>query len=197
MRKTNSPLSLWDYCCNFVARIKNLTANNYYAAHGRTPMEILTGDTPDISEYMSFQWYQPVWYLDGDSFPNDKKKLGHWLGVSHRVGQAMCFWILTENVTIISRTSVQAVTRDELNSTVICDNYMIWIRGLKAKLEIAYQILTYLCQLTNDTPLTKMMKNVMKHIKRSWRRKRMIIYLTLTMTNYCLPKYLYHLMTII
>jgi hypothetical protein len=104
-----------------VARIKNLTANNYYAAHGRTPMEILTGDTPDISEYMSFQWYQLVWYLNGDSFPNDKKKLGHWLGVSHRVGQAMCFWILTENVTIISRTSVQAVTRDELNSTVICD----------------------------------------------------------------------------
>jgi hypothetical protein len=84
-------------------------------------MEILTGDTPDISEYMAFQWYQPVWYLDGASFPNDKKKLGRWLGVSHRVGQAMCFWVLTDNVTVISRTSVQAVTRDELNTTVICD----------------------------------------------------------------------------
>lgn len=110
-----------DYCCSLVARIKNLTANNYHAAHGRTPMEILTGDTPDISEYMAFQWYQPVWYLDGASFPNDKKKLGRWLGVSHRVGQAMCFWILTDNVTVISRTSVQAVTRDELNTTMICD----------------------------------------------------------------------------
>ncbi len=87
MRKTNSPLSLWDYCCNLVARIKNLAANN----------------------------------LDGASFPNDKKKLGRWLGVSHRVGQAMCFWILTENVTVISRISVQAVSHDELNTTVIRD----------------------------------------------------------------------------
>ena len=33
----------------------------------------------------------------------------------------MCFWILTDNVTVISRTSVQAVTRDELNTTVIHD----------------------------------------------------------------------------
>jgi hypothetical protein len=50
MRRADSPLSLWDYCCSLVARIKNLTANNYHAAHGRTQMEILTGDTPDISE---------------------------------------------------------------------------------------------------------------------------------------------------
>ncbi len=131
MRRANSPLSLWDYYCSLVARIKNLTANNYHAAHGQTPMEILTGDTPDISEYMAFQWYQPVWYLDGASFPNDKKKLGRWLGVSHRVGQAMCFWILTDNVTVISRTSVQAVTRDELNTTVIHDR----LYGLDQKIE--------------------------------------------------------------
>jgi hypothetical protein len=134
MGKTNSPLSLWDYCCNLVERIKNLTANNYYASHGPTPMEMLTGGTTDISEYMSFQWYQPVWYLDGDSFPNDKKKLGRWLGVSHRVRQAMCFWILTNNLTIISRTSVQAVTRDELNTTVIRDKLYDLDQRIKSKI---------------------------------------------------------------
>jgi len=121
MRRTNAPLSLWDYCCSLVARIKNLTANNYYAAQGRTPMEILIGDTPDISEYMAFHWYQPIWYIDGASFPDDKKKIGRWLGVSHRVGQAMCFWILTENATVISRTSVQAISRDELKTITVTD----------------------------------------------------------------------------
>jgi len=35
------------------------------------------------------------------------------------VGQAMCFWILTDNATVISRTSVQAVSKDELNMTLI------------------------------------------------------------------------------
>jgi len=86
MRRSNSPLSLWDYCCIFVARIRNLTASNYHAAWGHTPHEILTGDTPDISENMAFTWYQPIWYLDNNSFLDDNKRLGRWLGVSHRVG---------------------------------------------------------------------------------------------------------------
>jgi hypothetical protein len=99
-------------------------------------MEILTGDTPDISEYMAFQWYQPVWYLDGASFPNDKKKLASWLGVSYRVGQAMCFWILTDNVNVISRTSVQALTRDELNTTVIRDRLYDLDQRIENRIEI-------------------------------------------------------------
>jgi hypothetical protein len=106
MRTNNSPKRLWDYCCLLVARIRNLIPNNYYLANGRTPHEILTGDTPNISEYTAFSWYQPVWYLDTASYPQEKKKIGRWLEVSHRVGQAMCFWVLTNNGNAISRTSV-------------------------------------------------------------------------------------------
>ncbi len=50
--------------------------NTTYSAHGRTPHEIVTGQTPDISEYVAFEWYQPVWYMDPDAFPEDKKRLG-------------------------------------------------------------------------------------------------------------------------
>ena len=76
MRQTKSPHSLWDYCCMLVAKLKTLTVNNYYMAKGRTPYEIVTGETPDISEYMAFSWYQPVWYLDNATFPEDRKNLG-------------------------------------------------------------------------------------------------------------------------
>jgi hypothetical protein len=30
------------------------------------------------------------------------------------VGQAMCFWVLTDKANVISRTSVQAISNDEL-----------------------------------------------------------------------------------
>jgi len=61
---------------------------------------------------MAFTWYQPVWYLDNNSFPDDNKRLGSLLGVSHRVGQAMCFWVLTDNVTVISKMYLQGVSKD-------------------------------------------------------------------------------------
>ena len=76
MRVTNSPKRLWGYCCLLVTRLRNMTPNNYYLAKGQTPHEIVTGDTPDISEYCAFTWYEPVWYLDVASHPQEKKKLG-------------------------------------------------------------------------------------------------------------------------
>jgi hypothetical protein len=54
--------------------------------------------------------------LDNASFPESRKELGRWLGVSHRVGQAMCFFILTGNGTVISRSSVQALNPDEIRT---------------------------------------------------------------------------------
>jgi hypothetical protein len=63
-----------------------------------------------MSGYAVFHWYQPVWYMYNASFPDDRKLIGHWLGVSHQVGQAMCFWILSDTGKVLSRSSVQAIS---------------------------------------------------------------------------------------
>ena len=41
------------------------------------------------------------------------KRLARWLGVAHRVGSDLCFWLLTSKGNVIARTTVQHVTRED------------------------------------------------------------------------------------
>ncbi len=90
MARTHSPKCLWDFCAIYAAELRNRLALPLYQLHGRTPYEILTGNTPDISEYLEFEWYQPIWLFNPGVFPEQHRSIGRWLGVAHRVGQAMC-----------------------------------------------------------------------------------------------------------
>ena len=82
---------------------------------GRTGFEEVTGDTPDISEWCDFKFYDLVWFRphgklgDADS-PAD---LGLWIGVSHRVGSDMSYWILPKSGHVGSYTTVQHVTKED------------------------------------------------------------------------------------
>ena len=44
---------------------------------------------------------------------DDTRRLARWLGVSHRVGSDMSYWLITDSGKIISKTSVEHVTRDD------------------------------------------------------------------------------------
>jgi hypothetical protein len=45
--------------------------------------------------------------------------LGRWLGISNHVGSDLCYWIVTESGQVVSKTSVEHVTRDDyLNEDV-------------------------------------------------------------------------------
>ena len=93
--RARSPKRLWDFCGEWVAAIRRITAHDLPALHDRVPSEAVEGGTPDISEYAQFDWYQTVWYLDpAVQFPNDARKLGKWIGVAHDVGSPMTFWVL-------------------------------------------------------------------------------------------------------
>jgi hypothetical protein len=102
MTKTKTPKILWDYCASYVAEIISLTANNLYAVNGRTPHELVTGNTPDISEWAEFGWYEPIYHYEDVPFPQTKRKIARWLGVAHRVGQALCYWILSNTGQVLA-----------------------------------------------------------------------------------------------
>jgi len=53
------------------------------------------------------------------SFLNATRHIGRWIGVAHIIGQAMCFWILPESGIPIARSTVQAISDDELRSVSV------------------------------------------------------------------------------
>ena len=97
---------LWDYGCIHQAEIMSRIASG---RDGRTGIERITGETPDISEWLDFDVYDLVWIWDN---PNGEAnpRLARWLGVAHRVGSDLCYWIITSDGNVLARTTVQHVT---------------------------------------------------------------------------------------
>ena len=79
-------------------------------------MEKLTGETPDISEYLDFGFYDLVWYKEDAGL--GEIQLGRFLDVSHSIGSLMSYWILPVSGIPISRTTVQRMTELEKSTDV-------------------------------------------------------------------------------
>ena len=97
MTKKYVPKRLWDYGLRWV---------------GRTGLEKVTGETPEIFEYIDFGFYDPCWYKENAGM--GETKMGTLLGVSNKTGSLMSFWILTPSWCVVSRTSVHRITNLEL-----------------------------------------------------------------------------------
>jgi len=79
--------------------------------HYCTPVEVLTGNTPNISPILQFHFWEPVYYvLDDDTFPSDtNEKSGHFVGISETVGDALTFKVLTDDTKkVIYHSAVQS-----------------------------------------------------------------------------------------
>lgn len=114
MMKRNVPRRLWDYGLIWVCETGNMSVSSSQYANRRTPLEIITGETPDISEYTDFGFYDWVTYRSNAGL--GELSVGKWLGVSHKVGQLMSYWILPSTGKVISCTTVQRLTNLEQSS---------------------------------------------------------------------------------
>ncbi len=119
MKANKVPKRLWSYCAKWSCDVRNKTSSNLFALEGRTPYEAIYNHTPDISSLCEFDFYEPVWYYEPNEFPEDKRILGRWLGEAHKVGQAMCYWILTSTGKPIARSTVQPISDAEMATDVV------------------------------------------------------------------------------
>ncbi len=81
--------------------------------HQRTGIKMVTGKTPDVSEWIDFEFFDRVWYYDQKKIEIDGsgRRLVRWLSVAHRIGSDLCYWLLLESGMIIASTTVQHVVR--------------------------------------------------------------------------------------
>jgi hypothetical protein len=138
--------------------VRRLTAHDIPALQGRVPAELIDGNTPDISEYAQFDWYQLVWYIDpAVQFPDDTRKLGRWIGVAHDVGSPMTFWVLPQSCRVVARSTVTPLTDDELSSLVVQGRIAELDMAIKAKIgdtlkdaEIDEELLEMMPEIPDD-----------------------------------------------
>jgi hypothetical protein len=96
----------------------SLSANSSFALAGRTPVEQeVTGETPDISEYLDFGFYGWVWYKHNAGVGDNS--CGRWLDVSQRVGNLMSDWIFTFAGRDVFRTTMQRITNLEQGTSKV------------------------------------------------------------------------------
>ena len=108
---TNCPRALWNYGLPHFAKLMQLTASNAAGLNGKTPLGVLLGETPDISQYLDFGWYNWVWYKENAGL--DVPKIGRFLGVAKTSSNIMSFHILPESGIPVVAGTVQRVTEAE------------------------------------------------------------------------------------
>ena len=136
MVRKRVPKKLWDYgmCwCSEVMSLTHSTAGNFNQSG--IPREGVTGETEDISEYLDFGFYDEVWYKDNGGLAPIQP--GRWLGVSHRTGRLMCYHILTQNATVVSRSTVQRVTNLEKQTANVINIFNEFDEAIREKFKDA------------------------------------------------------------
>ena len=116
MVRTKSPKRLWDHCLEREAYVRSLTAHDIYKLDGQVPETIVLGNTADISALALFGWFEWVMFRDTvAAYADDKMVLGRDLGPAIDIGPAMTREILKANGQVVYRSTVRALTPDEIS----------------------------------------------------------------------------------
>ena len=99
MLKKKVPKKLWYYGIIWICETGNISGSSLQYASGRTPLEYFTRDTPVISEYSDFMFYDWITYPTNAGI--SELSICQWLGISHKVGQMISCWVLTVLMHII------------------------------------------------------------------------------------------------
>jgi hypothetical protein len=114
MDRTGTPAVFWLLCTLYVIYLMNHLAHDKLG--GLTPITRAFGTEADISALLQFHWWQPVYYAahgssstkSGSFSSESKEKLGRWVGVAEKQGDALTYLVLTDDTQqVIARSAVR------------------------------------------------------------------------------------------
>jgi hypothetical protein len=98
------------------------------------PYEAICSHILDISSPREFYFYEPIWYYKPNEFPEDKHLMGQWLEEDHKIGQAMCYYVLTSTVKPIARIMVQPITDADMSTDTVKSEFKVLDGSIAARL---------------------------------------------------------------
>ena len=94
LRQSQAPIGLCNWVTLYCCQVNNHTSRR--SLNFRTPMEVSTGHTPDISKFR-FYFYEPLWYFEPKiKLPRPNLLKCRYLGIAESCGDAMTYYVLTE-----------------------------------------------------------------------------------------------------
>jgi hypothetical protein len=108
LNRTGAPPDTWLLCMQYVCYIFNHMSVE--SLHWKTPWQLLTGETSDISLLLHFTFNEKIFYTRvNSSFPSTSTEAkGYFVGFGESVGDAMTFKVLTDDTSkIIYRSNVR------------------------------------------------------------------------------------------
>ena len=115
MDRTGSPKFMWFECLTYYTAIMNMISLDRLG--GKNAYEVAFGHSVDISAYLEFEFWEPIYYLDSDdpSFPNSKEKQGRFCGIAENCGDLMTFKIYVQKSHSIIHRSVVRSAKNDIN----------------------------------------------------------------------------------
>ena len=113
---SDAPAAAWFAAFEYVTFIMNRTAKE--SLNWRTPVEALTGQTPDISMLLHFTFWEPVFIKNykgsGKNFPSESTEIiVRFIGYAEDVGHSCTFKVFNEETQeILYRSSLRKVNPD-------------------------------------------------------------------------------------
>ena len=119
MIRNRVPEELWDYGMRRVSETMSLTHTSAGSLNGQIPLTNVTGETPEISEYLDFGFYDQLCFKDNAG--TSPFEPGRLLGVADRTGRLMCYHVLNQRGVVVSRSTVQRVNDLEKSTYATTD----------------------------------------------------------------------------
>ena len=120
MNLTGAPAHCWLLCLLYVYSLLNVTSSP--ALGGLTTIQALNGQVPDISHFLHFSFWEPVYYKVAENepdhrFPSQSNEIsGHWVGFADNKGDHLTWKILTDEENhIITMSAVWSDTKTSSN----------------------------------------------------------------------------------
>jgi hypothetical protein len=112
MDRTGTPACFWLLAALFVIGLLNVCSSD--SLNNNTPHTKVYGTLGDLSPYLQFCWWEPVFYSADDSFPATKERAGIWAGPAEKQGDALTYLIVDGKTEQVVTRSVVRTALDPM-----------------------------------------------------------------------------------